>query len=189
MNLIIEAARFANNAHFGQRRKYTGEPYIVHPARVASRVILLPYAMEAMVAAAWLHDVVEDTHYTYKHIVNVCNTETADLVKELTFDDSTLKRNGLNRENRKMLQRLHVKASSYEAKSIKLIDRLDNLYDLLKCSDGGWFTDYDYMDLYFKESYLLANELGATDFDHDLYKELNALINSYASSRKAMWYP
>jgi (p)ppGpp synthase/HD superfamily hydrolase len=54
------AAIFANNAHKGQKRKYNGRPYIEHPMRVAFAVSLIPEAEPEVIAAAWLHDVVED---------------------------------------------------------------------------------------------------------------------------------
>ena len=54
---------FAIAAHkaVGQKRKYTGDDYIVHPAEVAHIVDQVPGSTDEMVAAAWLHDVVEDT--------------------------------------------------------------------------------------------------------------------------------
>jgi hypothetical protein len=60
---IVELAKiFAENAHKGQVRKYTGEPYIGHPARVVGILQqYLPGSSAEVVAAAWLHDVVEDT--------------------------------------------------------------------------------------------------------------------------------
>lgn len=60
--LQVRAARFARDAHKGQSRKYTGRPYIVHPMNVAVLVknhYTGPHYDEA-IAAAWLHDVVED---------------------------------------------------------------------------------------------------------------------------------
>lgn len=59
------AMRVATAAHegIGQVRKYTGEPYINHPAAVAELVSSVPHTPE-MLAAAWLHDTVEDTPIT-----------------------------------------------------------------------------------------------------------------------------
>ena len=61
-SLPARAERFATAAHasIGQVRKYTGEPYPVHLAGVARRVGETPGCSEAMIAAAWLHDVLED---------------------------------------------------------------------------------------------------------------------------------
>ena len=53
---------FATAAHaaIGQKRKYSGDDYIVHPARVAS-IVTRHGGTDEMIAAAWLHDTVEDT--------------------------------------------------------------------------------------------------------------------------------
>ena len=58
--LIQEALMLAIKAHDGQRRKYTGEPYSVHPIGVSKIVETVDHTPE-MIAAALLHDVVEDT--------------------------------------------------------------------------------------------------------------------------------
>ena len=61
-DIISRAARFAKAAHesIDQRRKYSGEPYIVHPKAVAA-IVATVTRDEHMISAAWLHDVVEDT--------------------------------------------------------------------------------------------------------------------------------
>jgi (p)ppGpp synthase/HD superfamily hydrolase len=70
MDVVRKAQVYAQAAHaaVGQKRKYTGEPYIVHPAEVAKIVASVPGSTPDMVAAAWLHDVVEDTACTYTDI-------------------------------------------------------------------------------------------------------------------------
>ncbi|MTJ93609.1 MAG: HD domain-containing protein, partial [Desulfovibrio sp.] len=67
--LIARAAAFAAEAHaaVGQVRKYTGEPYVEHPRAVA-RLVADAGGDDAMVAAAWLHDVVEDTRVSLDEI-------------------------------------------------------------------------------------------------------------------------
>ena len=70
MSLIKKAQSFANNAHEGQVRKYGGEPYIDHPIRVAMLLIeFIPNISEEMVAAALLHDVLEDTDTTLDDLI------------------------------------------------------------------------------------------------------------------------
>lgn len=58
------AKDFATRYHasIDQRRKYTGEPYITHPAAVVELVRSVPHT-EAMICAAWLHDTVEHAGY------------------------------------------------------------------------------------------------------------------------------
>ena len=68
-DLMSRADAFAAAAHasIGQRRRYTGDPYIVHPRRVA-RMVAQTDVRDAVVAAAMLHDVVEDTPVTLTDI-------------------------------------------------------------------------------------------------------------------------
>lgn len=82
---IERAYTFASNAHVGQSRK-SGEPYIVHPILVASLVAELT-ADEAMVIAALLHDVVEDTTITIDEIRRDYGDDVAHLVEGLTKID------------------------------------------------------------------------------------------------------
>ena len=65
--LAVEAWRFAAVAHGGQRRRGSGSPYIEHPVAVA-RLVVEHGGDEAMVAAAFLHDVLEDTDVASERI-------------------------------------------------------------------------------------------------------------------------
>ena len=68
-DVVIRAAEFARRAHasIDQRRKYTHAPYIVHPKAVAD-IVAGVTDDPAMIAAAWLHDVVEDTPITIAEV-------------------------------------------------------------------------------------------------------------------------
>ncbi len=126
MSLIAAAASLAEYAHAGQVRKYTGQPYIIHPLRVAGAVSLLHGATDDMIAAAWMHDVLEDTCVSLDQIDRATNSATASLVLQLTsgkFPD-------LNREQRKAIQREKLAKASLHAQLIKCCDRIDNLNDL-----------------------------------------------------------
>ena len=81
---IERAAEFAKAAHEGidQRRKYTNEPYIVHPQLVAE-IVSSVTDDEDMICAAWLHDVVEDTPVTLEEIRNELNLADTLTVPEL----------------------------------------------------------------------------------------------------------
>jgi (p)ppGpp synthase/HD superfamily hydrolase len=81
--MIARARYFAAKKHLGQTRKYTGEPYIVHPVAVAERV-RASGGTPNMIAAALLHDVLEDTDATVDEIESITNREVAMLVIELT---------------------------------------------------------------------------------------------------------
>ena len=67
MKQLDKAIQFATKAHEGQTRKYTGEPYIVHPLSVMEIVKTVDHT-EEMLMAAVLHDTVEDTDVTLQDI-------------------------------------------------------------------------------------------------------------------------
>lgn len=124
-DIVRKAHVYAMAAHaaVGQKRKYTGEPYIVHPAEVASIVASVPGATEDMVAAAWLHDVVEDTGVTFADIHLSFGTEIETLVRWLT--DVSRPEDG-NRKTRKAIDRAHTAEAPAEAQTIKCCDLWSN---------------------------------------------------------------
>lgn len=125
MELTYKAQRFAAQAHAraGQTRKFTGEPYIVHPAAVVQ--ILMSVAPSAeMIAAAWLHDVVEDTDVTLPMIEAEFGPVVAQYVEMLT--DVRTRRTGGERIARKNANLLHTASACPEAQTIKLCDLIDN---------------------------------------------------------------
>ena len=123
-DLVSRARSFATAAHAAvkQVRKYTGEPYINHPAAVSRIVQSVDHTL-AMVAAAWLHDVVEDTGVTIDQIRDEFGAEVADLVFWLT--DQSKPTDG-NRETRKAIDRAHSSAAPAAAQTVKLADLIDN---------------------------------------------------------------
>jgi (p)ppGpp synthase/HD superfamily hydrolase len=125
MDLVHKAQVFAIAAHSAvrQKRKYTGEPYFVHPAEVARIVAEVPGSTPEMVAAAWLHDVVEDTGCTYTDIHMNFGIDVATLVGWLT--DVSKPEDG-NRATRKAMDRAHSAAAPAEAQTVKLADLISN---------------------------------------------------------------
>jgi (p)ppGpp synthase/HD superfamily hydrolase len=106
----------------GQLRKYTYEPYIVHPAEVAGIVASIG-GTESQIAAAWLHDVVEDTGVTIEVIRAEFGDEIATLVGWLT--DVSRPEQG-NRAHRKAIDRAHTAAAPGAAQTVKLADLISN---------------------------------------------------------------
>lgn len=137
--LVPRAQAFAAAAHaaVGQVRKYTFAPYIEHPAAVAKIVQTVPHTAE-MVAAAWLHDVVEDTGVTSQQIAAEFGTAVGELVFWLT--DQSRPEDG-NREARKAIDRAHSAAAPPEAQTIKLADLIDNTASI-KEHDPGFAEVY-----------------------------------------------
>ena len=125
MDIVHKAQVFAIAAHSAvkQKRKYTGEPYYVHPAEVAGIVASVPGSTPDMVAAAWLHDVVEDTGCTFTDIHMAFGIDIATLVGWLT--DVSQPQDG-NRAHRKAIDREHTARAPAEAQTIKLADLISN---------------------------------------------------------------
>lgn len=124
------AQRYATKAHAAaeQRRKYTDEPYIVHPAAVVELVRSVSHD-EEMLAAAWLHDTVEDTPGTLDDIKARFGSRIASLVAMLTNSGELP---GQNRTARKIAHFHHTANASSDAKTIKLADIIDNTRSIVQ---------------------------------------------------------
>ena len=152
---IVEKARvFATAAHaaVAQLRKYTNEPYIVHPAEVVSLVSTVPHTDE-MLAAAWLHDVVEDTGVTLEVIRAEFGDGVAELVGWLT--DVSRPEQG-NRAVRKAIDRAHSAAAPAAAQTIKLADLISNTHSITE-------HDAKFAKTYLEEKRLLLEVLTKGD--------------------------
>ena len=122
------ALTYATAAHaaVGQRRKYTHEPYIVHPIRVANTVDSYG-GTDDMISAAYLHDVVEDTRITIEDINDMFGSVIAVIVDGLT--DVSKSEDG-NRAVRKELDRAHSADATWAAQFVKCADIIDNARDI-----------------------------------------------------------
>lgn len=128
------AIAFATEAHAGQTRKYSGEPYVNHPIAVAEIVRSVQHT-EEMVIAALLHDVVEDTPTTLLDIKNAFGPTVATLVAWLT--DISTPFHG-NRAARKELDRMHLSLAPPAAQTIKLADLIDNTASIKEHDPNFW---------------------------------------------------
>lgn len=158
------AKQFATKAHAGQQRKYTGEPYIKHPAEVVELVRSVPHT-EAMLAAAWLHDVIEDTPIRLEDIEQAFGKEVADLVDDLT--DVSHPSDG-NRRKRKHLDLLHTAKTSPAAKTIKLADLISNTRSIVA-------HDPEFARVYLTEKAALMKVL--TEGDPVLYSQAGSFLS------------
>lgn len=141
MDLEKKAFEYASFAHssIGQVRKYTNEPYIVHPAAVAEIVRSVPHTPE-MVAAAYLHDTVEDVpDVTIEALEREFGSEVADLVFWLT--DVSSKADG-NRRARKLIDLQHTAAAPARAQTIKIADIIDNAISISTHDQKFWPVFY-----------------------------------------------
>lgn len=168
ISLEQKAKEFASNAHgqINQRRKYTDEPYIVHPSNVVKLIKSIPHD-EEMICAGWLHDVVEDTSNIIEEIYNEFGHGTALLVSELT-DISRLEDG--NRSVRKQIDLEHTRLASPRAKTIKLADLIDNSSSILK-------HDPRFAKVYMKEKIALLDVL--KEGNQTLFKKAQNIVDDY----------
>lgn len=129
-DLVARAKSFAIAAHrrIDHRRKYSQQPYEVHLKAVAELVATVGDDAE-MLAAAWLHDIVEDTEVTLEQLDDLFGPAVARLVYELT--DISRPGDG-NRAARKAIDRQHLAQASSRAQTVKLADLCDNAADITR---------------------------------------------------------
>ena len=167
MDIMVQRAIwFATQAHAGQTRKYTGEPYVNHPVEVMQLVNTVTDDPEIL-AAAVLHDVVEDTPATIMNIRIGFSPRVAELVDDLT--DVSKPQDG-NRATRKELDRQHTAKASPDAKTIKLADLISNSRSIMK-------DDPNFAKVYMKEKAALLEVL--TEGNAELFRQASDIVASY----------
>ena len=129
MTKIENAVLFATKAHAGQLRKGSEKPYILHP--MEAMAIVTKYTDdEDVIAAAVLHDTVEDTSVTLERLEKEFSPRVAALVASVTED----KKKDLPAEStwleRKREAILHLETASHETKLLCLADKYSNLRDM-----------------------------------------------------------
>ena len=169
-DLVQKAKEFATSAHEGQVRKYTNVPYIIHPVEVMEIVRTVKHD-DTMLAAALLHDVVEDTDCTLDDICAEFGENVASLVASLT--DVSKPEDG-NRKTRKAKDRANCGAGSAAAQTVKLADLISNSLDITK-------HDPKFAKIYMAESLQLLGVL--TRGDKTLFVRALKLVVDYYENR------
>ena len=154
-NIVDSALLFASSAHgaIEQKRKYSGENYIVHPIEVMQIVRSLPSHTDEMLIVALLHDVVEDTEVKLVDIAVKFGAKIAEMVAEIT--DVSEPEDG-NRAVRKGLDRDHLAKARPEVQTVKLADIISNSKDILE-------NDPNFAKVYISELKLLLDVLDKGD--------------------------
>jgi len=132
--LVLQALAFAADKHRDQRRKdAAASPYINHPIALANVLVREGEVTDpAVLAAALLHDTVEDTQTTPAELKAAFGPAIAAIVAEVTDDKS------LPKAERKRLQVEHAATMSREAKLVKLADKICNLRDMSDHPPAKW---------------------------------------------------
>jgi (p)ppGpp synthase/HD superfamily hydrolase len=130
--IVLLAEGFGRCAHRNQRRKFEDAPYMVHPIRVAR--IVYEYTDDAnVIAAAMMHDVLEDTDVTAEEMRRVFGDAITNLVLDVT--DVSRPSDGV-RAVRKEKDREHLARSSPGGATIKLADIIDNSVSIVAHDTG-----------------------------------------------------
>ncbi|QIG90794.1 bifunctional (p)ppGpp synthetase/guanosine-3',5'-bis(diphosphate) 3'-pyrophosphohydrolase [Chryseobacterium sp. POL2] len=126
--LIRKAFDIALDAHKDQRRK-TGEPYIYHPIEVAKIVANEIGLGATSIACALLHDVIEDSEYTYEDIKKIFGKKIADIVNGLT-KISVMNNQNISIQSENYRKLLLTLSEDFRVILIKIADRLHNMRTL-----------------------------------------------------------
>ena len=131
---LLAAIQFSAEKHRDQRRKGTdASPYINHPIEVAALLANVAGVKDhTILAAAVLHDTVEDTRTTPTEIETTFGSEVRELVLEVTDEKS------LAKPERKRLQIEHAPQLSSSAKLIKIADKISNVREVTDNPPSGW---------------------------------------------------
>jgi len=131
-DLVERAVAFATKAHEGQFRKGgAGIPYITHPLSVANRLRRHGVVDEVTIAAAVLHDVMEDCGVTFDVLHETFGIDVAAVVQEVSDPP------GLSKSQAKKRQLKNAPTMSLRARFIKIADKTDNEDDIA-VNPPGW---------------------------------------------------
>jgi guanosine-3',5'-bis(diphosphate) 3'-pyrophosphohydrolase len=135
--LLLKALAFAATKHRDQRRKDAGaSPYINHPIALADVLVNEGRVHDVRVlAAALLHDTLEDTETAPAEIEAAFGAAILEVVQEVSDDKN------LDKAERKHRQVEHAARLSREAKLVKLADKICNLRDVAEAPPANWSVE------------------------------------------------
>ncbi len=172
--MIRRAAEFAAKAHENAVRKGSRLPYILHPREVAAIVAVMTHDPE-IIAAAYLHDVIEDAGVTYDELRELFGTRVADLV----LAESENKQNTWLERKQATIERLRL--AEKEEKLIAFGDKLSNLRstaeDYLVFGDQVW-SKFRQKEKKMHEWYYRSVFESFAEFkEYPFYEEYRLLLN------------
>ncbi len=179
-SFVDRALRIAIEAHQDQKRKGDGSPYIIHPVAVALKLASAGFS-EKVIAAALVHDVLEDTDYPEEKLLERLAREVVDIVKAVTNDGS------LSWIEKKEKYIETVRKGPPEAKAVCTADKIHNLESLLvvyeKEGDAIWvkFNRGKDDQMWFHEAVL---QMLKETWSHPMLVEYEALTRKAKASFK-----
>lgn len=173
MNIIEKARQYAISCHSETNHKYDGYPYEVHLQMVADAAGRYAYLIpekdqEDFIAAAWVHDVIEDCRQTYNDVLMATNKQVAELAYALTNEKG---RNRKERANEKYYA--GIRACPY-ATLLKVCDRIAN-------TEYSINTASRMAGMYAKELPDFVIDLGDAKYE-DAFKYLSDLCRASAGN-------
>jgi len=183
-DIFDRAAQFALEAHSGTERRDKGHPYILHPMEAATIVATITNDPE-MLAAAILHDTVEDTDVTIEHI----REQFGDRVAKMVADETSTKPKNSTWRERKQMQLDQLFAAPHDSKVVSLGDKLSNMrgiaHDYHEIGDRLWSRFHapdgkPDIEWYYRKLAEALAELSETS----AYQEFVCLINLTFGSAK-----
>ena len=172
LSLTERALRIAAVAHKDQMRKEGDIPYIVHPVMVAIDLKTRGFA-EEVVAAALVHDVLEDTEFSEAHMEAELGSAVMDIVRAVTNDDS------LSWEEKKLKYIDTVREAGEAAMAVATADKIHNAESLIAAhgvyGEGVWanFNAGREKKIWFEEAMRAMLE---ESWDHPLVERYAQLV-------------
>lgn len=172
---MADAYQQAAHGAIGQKRKFSGLPYSVHPQQVVSLLVhYMGFQNEAVICAGLLHDVVEDTDISHEDILHIFGSNVANLVRGMTKDSYP----GCTRAVKFSLEVARLNNCCPDVKSIKLADSICNMKDYIKDD-----PNYAYK-VYVPEKRILIDE-ALKEGHNGLWMEADALITNFMENYNA----
>lgn len=125
ISIVRRALRIAVVAHEGQTRKGDGSPLIIHPVSVGLKLVEHNFS-EKVIAAAFVHDVLEDTDFSAELLRAELGDEVFAIVKAVTNDDSLI----WEEKKKKYIET--VRTGPEGSKAVSVADKIDNLESLMR---------------------------------------------------------
>ena len=191
LDTIIKAYKLAKYAHRDQKRK-SGEPYFIHPLAVANIICDMQLDIET-VSGGLLHDVVEDTEYTYEDIESIFNKEIADLVDGVTKLGKIKYRSKEETQSENLRKMFLAMAKDIRVILIKLADRLHNMRTLNYMDpEKAKYKATETLEIYGGIAHRLGiskikwelEDLALRYIDHDGYYDLVEKVSMKRSQRE-----